>query len=60
MTPAEFRDTRKAMGLTQAELAAELDVSRSQVYRWENGRAPVPRMAEIAIGQIAERIMAGF
>lgn len=38
--PGALRKARKAAGLTQAELAAELGVSREAVGRWEAGTAP--------------------
>lgn len=35
-TPEEIRLLRKRMGMTQAELAAELGVNDYAVFRWEN------------------------
>ena len=37
MTPAEFRTTRAALGLTQAALAEALGISRSHVSHVEQG-----------------------
>lgn len=37
MTRLEVRQTRKRLGLTQAELARELGVTASSVARWEQG-----------------------
>jgi DNA-binding transcriptional regulator YiaG len=45
MNPLEIRSMRKSWGMTQAELAGELGVSRETVSRWENGReAPLPSL----------------
>ena len=41
-SPAVRRALRVAAGLTQADLAAELGVSRAAVARWESGTR-VPR-----------------
>lgn len=37
-SPAMARAIREAAGVTQAEVAAELDVAPLTVYRWETGR----------------------
>lgn len=37
MTSSEVRQIRKRLGLTQAELAAQLGVTASSVARWEQG-----------------------
>ncbi|MFF2088527.1 helix-turn-helix domain-containing protein [Nocardia sp. NPDC058176] len=38
MRPAEIAATRHLMGLSQAELAAALEVNRHAVKDWESGR----------------------
>lgn len=53
MTPAEFRALRRRLGLTQAQLAAALGMSRDQILRYEAGRAPIPRVVELAVRQIS-------
>ena len=40
--PGEIRKVREAMGITQAELAALLDVNPKIPSRWENGVSPQP------------------
>jgi DNA-binding XRE family transcriptional regulator len=49
VTPLEFRATRKALGLTQTELAAALDLSRDAIARYEGGRLAIPRVVELAV-----------
>jgi DNA-binding transcriptional regulator YiaG len=41
MTPNEVVKLRKALGLTQTELAARMGTTATTVYRWETGRARV-------------------
>ncbi|MCA1648430.1 MAG: LuxR C-terminal-related transcriptional regulator [Chloroflexi bacterium] len=48
MTPAELRGRRRALGLTQANLAAVLDVSANTVARWERGELRVGRPGRVA------------
>jgi transcriptional regulator with XRE-family HTH domain len=46
-TPAMQREIRKAAGVSQAQVAAELGVQRVTVARWETGlRKPSPRLLE--------------
>jgi len=50
MTGNEFRALRTVLQLNQAELALELDVSRTTLISWERrGEDAVPRLAELAI-----------
>jgi DNA-binding transcriptional regulator YiaG len=37
MTPDEVKAIRRRLGLTQAELAAQVGVTRVTVARWESG-----------------------
>ena len=50
MTPAGFRRIRKALGLTQTGLAAQLGVERVTVTRWELGERrisePIARLLQ--------------
>jgi predicted transcriptional regulator len=43
LTPAELRGRRRVLGLTQADLAAVLDLSANTVARWERGELRVGR-----------------
>lgn len=50
MQPAFARNIkalREGMGLTQEELANEIQVERNTVVRWENGKVAKPRQPEI-------------
>lgn len=38
MSKASFKQFRKSIGLTQAELAKYFGVSQMSVWRWETGR----------------------
>jgi transcriptional regulator with XRE-family HTH domain len=49
MTPARFRELRKSLCLTQAELAARLDRSTRQVHDYERGGYPIPRSIALAL-----------
>ncbi|MGX7706288.1 GIY-YIG nuclease family protein [Methylobacterium sp. Gmos1] len=48
MCPAEFKQHRKALGLTQSEAAQMLGVHRVTLADWERGQPPVP----VAIGRL--------
>ena len=49
MTNIEFRDARKALGLTQHEWGLSLGISREQVAKLEGGKHPVtPTLAILA------------
>lgn len=45
----ELRCARKAMGLTQPDLAALLDVATETVSRWETGADPIRRQTQLAV-----------
>lgn len=58
-----IRDARRAMGLTQAQLAVAVGVTRSAVAQWETGRAGqvggnLARLAA-ALGVSAEHLLRG-
>jgi transcriptional regulator with XRE-family HTH domain len=42
MTGAELRTALAALGLSQVEVASQLDVAPNTVYRWTAGKWPVP------------------
>ena len=49
MTPEQFRKARETLGLTQTELAKELDVTPRAVYYWEIGQRPISRVLVLAM-----------
>ena len=54
MTGAELKAWRVERGLSQAALAALLGIPRQQrrsqqLYRYESGKLPVPRVVELAL-----------
>lgn len=49
MTPAQFKSSRKKLGLTQVELAKALGVIQITVSRWETGALPIDRRTQMAI-----------
>jgi transcriptional regulator with XRE-family HTH domain len=48
VTPDQFQSWRVGLGLTQAGAARLLGRSRTQIQSYESGRAPVPRVVELA------------
>ena len=50
MTPADFRNWRKRLGLTQAGAAALLDISVETVRAWEYGKRQIslPTVLQLA------------
>jgi DNA-binding XRE family transcriptional regulator len=53
--PADLRAIRKRLGLTQAELAAALGVSRKTVCEREAGKVPITRETELAMEALINR-----
>jgi DNA-binding transcriptional regulator YiaG len=53
MSPAEIKEARLKLGLTQAQLAAALNLSepygKDVVRSWESGRRPISGPAQVAI-----------
>lgn len=49
MEGEKLKEKRIALGLTQAQLAAILDVKPNTVARWERGLLSVPRTVELAM-----------
>jgi predicted ATPase/DNA-binding CsgD family transcriptional regulator/DNA-binding XRE family transcriptional regulator len=54
MTPVELRAERRALGLTQAELARELGVATNTVARWERAEMPIgnPELVQLALQRL--------
>lgn len=49
MTPADYRSIREALGLTQAQLAERLGVTRKTVNARETGAGPITAEAALAL-----------
>jgi transcriptional regulator with XRE-family HTH domain len=49
VTGAELRKLRARAGLSQAALATRADVDRRTIMRWENGQAPLPKLAALGL-----------
>jgi DNA-binding transcriptional regulator YiaG len=53
VTPADIKEARLKLGLTQAQLAAALNLSepygKDVVRSWESGRRPISGPAQVAI-----------
>lgn len=43
---------RKALKLTQSEMARELGVNLSTIWRWEKGQMPISPLARRAVEQL--------
>lgn len=53
MHPAEFRQTRQLLRLTQDQLAQKLRTTRRSIIRYEDGSRRIPGLAEIALLYLA-------
>ena len=53
MRPAEFRQTRQLLRLTQDQLAERLRTTRRSIIRYEDGSRHIPGMAEVALQHLA-------
>lgn len=53
MQPAEFRQTRHRLGLTQDQLAEQLKTTRRSIIRYEDGSRRIPGMAAVAVQSLA-------
>ena len=57
MTPAELRELRAALGLSQRALAERLGVQYATVARWETGHHAIqhPTMLRLALERLGEK-----
>lgn len=55
MTPADLRDWRKHLHLTQTAAAETLGCSRRSIINWEQGK-PIPRYIALACRAIANQM----
>ena len=58
MTGPELREFRHQLGLSQARLAALLDVTPNTIARWERGELAIasPRMLRLALERLADTL----
>jgi DNA-binding transcriptional regulator YiaG len=49
LTPAEFKQARKALGLTINALASEFRTNERTIRRWEKATIPIPYTAVLAM-----------
>ena len=49
MTPEEFKQARKVLGLSQSKMSHKLEVSFQTVQAWEQGRNPISKVVEMAV-----------
>lgn len=52
MNSLELKDIRANLGLTQAELAHELGITRRTIQYWEAGQHPISKMAEKCLKEV--------
>lgn len=55
LTPAEVKNMREMMQMTQPELGAALHVTEYTVWRWENGKRVVTEAQSAALRALYER-----
>jgi DNA-binding transcriptional regulator YiaG len=53
VTAEEFTQMRKILFRTQQEVATALGVNQTTISRWETGRQPVPRLAQLALERLS-------
>lgn len=53
MKAQEFKSVRKKLGLTQRELALQLNLSIQQISNYETDRNPIPKIVEMALDQLS-------
>lgn len=53
-TPANFRALRDLVGFKQEEFADIVGADRSEVRRWDSGKAPIPEVAWRALQGLVE------
>jgi DNA-binding XRE family transcriptional regulator len=55
MTAHQMTEARKRLGLTQAQLAEALGVTRRAVVYWEAGRRSIARPVEMAVESLLQQ-----
>lgn len=58
MQPAELQAWRERRGISQAQLARDLDVDVMTISRWERGERAIPSLLRLAlVGWETENVM---
>ena len=57
MTPAQFRATLTAVGLSQARLSRLLKVNKDTPTNWAKGNTEVPHAVAILLGLLAKGVV---
>jgi repressor LexA len=52
MTPREFANIRRELGLTQQQLAEKLKTTRVTIARYEAGERRIPGLVELTLGEL--------
>lgn len=60
INPQDFRDLRRASGLTRKQAAEALDVTERTIQNWENGGARIPWMAFKLLRVIRGHALPGY
>jgi transcriptional regulator with XRE-family HTH domain len=56
VTADELKRKRERLGLTQAELAKRLGITKITILRYENGQTEIPRVVELAMKEIEREL----
>lgn len=54
MTPAQIKQARQSLGLTQASMAAKMGIILRKWERWEGGHSPISAEGATLLGLLVE------
>ena len=55
MRPTEFKKLRKSVGLSQSQLARELDLYVRTISKYENDDLTIPKVTELALRYVVQQ-----
>ena len=55
MQPTEFKKLRKSVGLSQSQLARELDLYVRTISKYENDDLVIPKVTELALRYVVQQ-----
>jgi DNA-binding transcriptional regulator YiaG len=55
MEPTEFKKLRKSVGLSQSQLARELDLYVRTISKYENDDLVIPKVTELALRYVVQQ-----